>query len=81
MSILTLLVSQWGDYGLPPSQSSFGIHATIVNHYLNGGWYPAGGASEIARHILPVIEKASGKAIARREVIEILIQDTVLSEQ
>lgn len=49
----------------------------LVNHYLNGGWYPVGGASEIARHILPVIENAGGKAIARREVIEILIQDGV----
>jgi phytoene dehydrogenase-like protein len=32
----SLLVSQWGTYALPPSQSSFGIHALIVNHYLNG---------------------------------------------
>ena len=73
----SLLTSQWGTYALPPSQSSFGIHALLVNHYLNGGWYPVGGASEIARHILPVIENAGGKAIARREVIEILIQDGV----
>ena len=73
----SLLVSQWGDYALPPSQSSFGTHATIVNHYLNGGWYPVGGASEIAKHILPVIEKAGGKAIARREVTEILIENEV----
>jgi all-trans-retinol 13,14-reductase len=73
----SLLVSQWGTYGLPPSESSFGIHALLVNHYLNGAWYPVGGASEIAKNILPVIEQAGGKAIARREVTEILIENGV----
>lgn len=35
-----LLASQWGDYGLPPSQSAFVVHATIVGHYLRGACYP-----------------------------------------
>ncbi|MGF1540127.1 MAG: phytoene desaturase family protein [Pleurocapsa sp.] len=73
----SLLVSQWGTYALPPSQSSFGIHALLVNHYLNGAWYPIGGAKEIAKNILPVIKKAGGKAIARRKVTEILIENGV----
>lgn len=73
----SLLVSQWGDYGLPPSQSSFGIHATIVRHYLKGGWYPVGGASKIAKHILPVIEKAGGKVLSRRKVAEIIVENGV----
>ncbi len=71
----SLLASQWGTYALPPSQSSFGIHANIVNYYIKGGWYPVGGASQIAKNILPVIEKAGGKALAQREVIEIVIEN------
>ena len=30
-----ILVSQWGNYGLPPALSAFCIHAMIVNHYIN----------------------------------------------
>jgi len=70
-----LLASQWGTYALPPSQSSFYVHALLVNHYLNGAWYPVGGASQIAKDILPVIEKAGGRAIAIREVTEIIIEN------
>jgi all-trans-retinol 13,14-reductase len=69
-----LLVSQWGDYGLPPSQSCFGIHSVIVNHYLNGGWYPVGGAKAIAQSIIPVIERSGGAVLTQRRVTEILLE-------
>jgi len=32
------------------------MHAVIASHYLNGGYYPVGGASAIAQSIVPVIE-------------------------
>ncbi len=70
-----LLVSQWGDYGLPPSQSCFGIHGLVASHYFNGGWYPVGGGQSIAKHILPIIEQAGGQAIERCQVMEILIDN------
>ena len=35
-----ILASQWGDYGLPPKFASFGVHAGVVRHYLEGGYYP-----------------------------------------
>ena len=38
-----VLTAQWGDYGLPPGQSSFGVHALITSHYFEGGAYPVGG--------------------------------------
>ncbi len=71
----SLLTSQWGTYALPPSQSSFTFHALLAGHYLKGAWYPVGGAAQLAKCILPVIEKAGGKAIARRKVTEILIEN------
>ena len=43
-----LLASQWLDYGLPPGASAFATHALIATHYLNGAWYPEGGAGTIA---------------------------------
>lgn len=70
-----LLASQWGDYGLPPSESCFGIHGLVASHYFKGGWYPVGGGSSIAKHILPIIERAGGRASERCQVIEILIDN------
>lgn len=71
--LIAVLTGQWGDYGLPPSQSSFGIHAMIAAHYLEGASYPVGGAASIASAIAPVIERAGGKILVSAEVAEILI--------
>ena len=68
-----ILVSQWGDYGLPPALSAFCIHAMIVNHYINGGWYPVGGASKIAETISAVVENAGGQFLKSHQVDEIII--------
>jgi len=72
-----LLASQWGDYGLPPSQSCFGIHGVIVTHYFKGGWYPVGGAKAIAQAMIPIIEQAGGIVITQRRVTEILLESGV----
>ncbi|MGE5652155.1 MAG: phytoene desaturase family protein [Bacillota bacterium] len=69
-----LLASQWGDYGLPPSQAAFGMHALIVTHYWRGAWYPVGGAKQIARAIIPVIERCGGQVVSGKTVTEILVE-------
>lgn len=69
-----LLASQWGDYGLPPSQSAFAIHAQIVSHYLRGAWYPEGGAARIARTFEKGIERAGGSILVAQEVTAILTE-------
>jgi phytoene dehydrogenase-like protein len=70
-----LLVSQWLDYGVPPSQSPFALHATIASHYLDGAYYPIGGAETIAQSIIPLIEAQGGKMLVNREVTEILMEE------
>jgi all-trans-retinol 13,14-reductase len=67
-----VLTGQFGDYGLPPSQSSFLMHALLAKHYLNGGAYPVGGSSSIFNRIEPVIESAGGKVFVRAGVDSIL---------
>jgi all-trans-retinol 13,14-reductase len=67
------LLGQFGDYGKTPSQESFFLHASIVNHYLKGAWFPRGGSSMIAKNILPTIEKNGGRVLVRKGVKEILI--------
>ena len=70
-----ILASQWGTLGLPPSKSVFSIHALVVNHYINGAYYPVGGAKVIADSIIPVIESNGGKLLVNHEVKDILVQD------
>ena len=55
--LIGVLTGQWGDHGLPPSQSSFMMHAMIVHHYFDGGNYPIGGCRKIAETIVPFIRK------------------------
>jgi phytoene dehydrogenase-like protein len=69
-----ILCSQWGDYGLPPSQSAFGVHALIAGHYMKGAYYPEGGSGKIAETILPIIESTGGQVLLNHEVQEILIK-------
>jgi all-trans-retinol 13,14-reductase len=73
--LIGVLAAQWGDYGLPPEQSSFGLHAIVANHYFEGASYPVGGASRIAETVAPVIERSGGKIVVNAEVAEILQHD------
>ena len=70
-----LLVSIWGDYGLVPRQSAFAIHALVFSTFFHGAYYPEGGAEQIARCIIPVVEKAGGKFLINKEVAQIIIEN------
>jgi hypothetical protein len=69
-----VLTAQWGDYGLPPKVSSFGIHAIVTSHYFDGAAYPIGGAGQIAASLLPTIEAAGGAVVVGAEVERILVE-------
>lgn len=58
-----------------PKDASFSMHSLLITHYLNGAWYPKGGASEIAYHMIPIIEKAGGAVLVRAPVNRILFND------
>jgi phytoene dehydrogenase-like protein len=70
-----VVASQWADYGMPPSQSAFVTHAMIASHYLNGAWYPKGGAGEIAKATGAIIRAAGGDLLPNHEVVRILLED------
>jgi all-trans-retinol 13,14-reductase len=69
-----VVTSQWADYGMPPGQSAFATHAVIATHYLNGAWYPDGGAGEIAKATGAVIRAAGGELLPNHEVTSILLE-------
>jgi all-trans-retinol 13,14-reductase len=68
-----VLAAQWGDYGLPPGQSSFGIHAIVAGHYVDGAAYPIGGAGRLARAMLPIVEGAGGAVVVDAEVNHVVL--------
>jgi all-trans-retinol 13,14-reductase len=73
--LAAVLSAQWGTYGGKPTEASFGFHALVMGHYLEGAYYPVGGAAAIARGLVPVIEAAGGSARAGTLVTEILVED------
>ena len=72
--LIAVLTGQYGNYDLPPGQSSFAMHAAVVAHYLDGASYPVGGAGQIAATVVPVIEAAGGAVLVSAEVQEILLE-------
>ena len=72
--LIKVLTGQYGDYGLPPKQSSFAMHASVARHYFNGGSFPIGGSSQIIETIDPVIEKGGGTILINAEVNQILFE-------
>lgn len=65
----------YGDYGTQPREAPVLMHLMLLQHYSYGGYYPVGGSSEIAFHIVPVIEKNGGKVLVRANVTRILIDN------
>ena len=70
--LIALMTSQWGDCGMPPAESSFVIHSLIAQHYMHGGYYPIGGAAEIARTIIPIIQASGGEVFTYALVEKII---------
>ncbi|KPP64200.1 putative all-trans-retinol 13,14-reductase [Scleropages formosus] len=62
-------------YGVPPKDSSCVINALLLQHYKRGAYYPAGGASEIPFHIIPIIQKRGGNVLVRAPVSRILVNE------
>ena len=71
----TVLAYNFGGYGTAPEDTSFAMHALLSDHFAHGGYYPEGGGSEIAFHIIPVIENGGGRVLVNARVTSILVDD------
>jgi len=70
-----IILSQAGDYGVPPSKTSSLVQVGIIRHYFNGGFYPKGGAFIIPRAFVRVLKKAGGEIRLSTPVNKILIEN------
>lgn len=73
--LISVLCAQCGNYGLTPRQSSFGIHALVVAHYIEGAAYPAGGSASIHKTMVDVIEENGGIIAIKADVKNIIIEN------
>jgi phytoene dehydrogenase-like protein len=69
-----ILAAQCGDHGLPPSLVSAPLHAAVIAHYFDGGFYPKGGAYTIPRAFIRALRRAGSEIRVRAEVSKILVE-------
>lgn len=63
-----------GDHGLPPSQVSAFMHAGITYHYLDGGYYPLGGAFTLPRAFVRALKRSGGAIRLQSRVKRLLVE-------
>ena len=70
----TLLAYHWGDYGTDPARSSFAMHAQLATHFMDGAYYPVGGASMIPFALAPQVTAAGGAVLTQARVQRLLTE-------
>ena len=68
-----ILTIQGGDHGMPPSKCPTAMHAAVVAHYFEGGWYPKGGARALPRAFIKELRKHGGELHVRTPVDRVLV--------
>ena len=72
---------QCGDHGLPPKKASFPLHCALMDHYLEGGFYPMGGGGAIVKAMTKGIKKYGGEIRTGHAVKRILVERTAGSKK
>lgn len=72
--LLAVLCGQCGNYGLSPKYSSFGAHALVIAHFMEGGYFPVGGAPEIGNSIIEHLNSLGGNVYVNASVNEIVTE-------
>lgn len=65
---------QCGDHGLPPSRIPFVMHVSVAGHYINGGYYPRGGAKAIPEALIRGLHRAGGDIRLSAPVDKIIVE-------
>jgi len=70
-----LSAGQLIDWNLKPDECSWAVVGGLTSYYINGGYYPIGGAQTIAARIIPVIERSGGRVLVHAKVTEFVTDD------
>ena len=70
-----LLAGPWMDTGAPPDRATFLMGACVARGLaIEGGAYPVGGSTELAKGLIPTITAAGGRVLVRASVREIVVE-------
>ena len=61
------------DWNLQPDKVSWWVVISMMNYYMDGGYYPMGGSHLMAAGMIPVIERSGGRVLCREPVAKILV--------
>ncbi|MDH7444447.1 phytoene desaturase family protein [Aquimarina sp. 2201CG14-23] len=70
--LIAVLCAQCGNYGLSPKESSFASHCIVINHFMEGGHYPRGGANRIHETIIDNLESLGVQVFIKAKVDKII---------
>lgn len=73
LDLRACLLGQFGDAGRAPKDISFFMHASVAAHYFSGGYFPRGGSGEIAKRLIPTIERTGGRVLVRKAAASIIL--------
>jgi len=59
--VASVLCGQSVLYGVPPAEASFGVHALILDHFLQGAFTIRGGGDKLAMSLTRTIRRGGGK--------------------
>ncbi|WP_104733658.1 phytoene desaturase family protein [Hanstruepera ponticola] len=71
-----ILNIQYGDHGLPPAKASFLMHAAIMDHYSEGGFYPVGGGGALVKAMTNCIKNFGSQVRTQSGVSKIIVNKT-----
>jgi all-trans-retinol 13,14-reductase len=66
-----VLSGHWVTYGLPPSRSSVIVPIVVLNHYLDGAYYPQGGSGALRDAFLNALRSNGAKMKNKARVVKI----------
>lgn len=72
--VKNILNVQCGDHGVQPKKAAFILHAALMFHYLNGGYYPMGGGGALIKAMTNAIKKYDGEIWTSKGVKKILLE-------
>ena len=71
--LASVLLGQYGDYGMTPDLITSMIHFGVMAHYINGSVYPNGGSSELVKKLNNVVLALDGKSFTNAKVTNFII--------
>ena len=70
------VLDHWsGLYAGGPAQTAVAMHASIIDHYMRGAFYPEGGGQMIPARLIQVIEANGGEVRTLTPVRRIVVED------